>query len=183
MEKITRYIHPELRYLWKSLNGYRAHNWANFRLELEAIYEGPSAPSRLRHAKWKLVDFVWHSSKSRINDEGDVLNYYRQFLLLSNPLLDAQQFSTSECNKAFWYGFHSQDRTKMHARLIAKHPDQPSGVHFDYKDIYKAAKATFSGNCLLDMELDGLWNGSQGHQSNHLEHAQYQWSNQEEHGQ
>src|SRR5258708_21240721 len=128
------------------------------------------------------MDFVQHSSKARINDEGDVLDYYWQFLLLSNPLLNAQELSTSECNKAFWYGFHSQDCTEMHARLIAKHLDQPSGVHFDYKDIYKVAKATFSGNCLLDMELDGLWNKSQGHQSNRSEHAQYRWSNQEARG-
>ena len=45
VEKITHYICPELRYLWKSHNGYQACNWANFRLELEAIYEEPSAPS------------------------------------------------------------------------------------------------------------------------------------------
>jgi len=37
----------------------------------------------------------------------------------------------------------------MYVRLIAKHPDQPAGVHFDYKDVYKVARATFSGNYLL----------------------------------
>src|SRR5713226_8389581 len=56
VEKITHYICLELRYLWKSHNGYQAHNWANFRLELEAIYKEPSAPSQ--HAKRKLGDFV-----------------------------------------------------------------------------------------------------------------------------
>jgi len=45
VEKITRYIHLELQYLWKSHNSYWARNWANFRLELEAIYEEPSTPS------------------------------------------------------------------------------------------------------------------------------------------
>ena len=109
------------------------------------------------------MDFVWHSSKSHINNKGNVLNYYQQFLLLSNPLLNAQQLSTSKCNKVFWCGFHSQDHTEMHARLIAKYLDQPTRVHFDYKDIYKVAKAMFSGNHLLDMELDDLQNGSQDH--------------------
>ena len=42
----------------------------------------------------------------------------------------------------------------MYARLIAKHPDQPSGVHFNYLDVYRVARATFSGNHLLDLKLE-----------------------------
>jgi hypothetical protein len=33
-------------------------------------------------------------------------------------------------------------------RLLAKYPDQPLGVHFNYMDVYKVARATFSGNHL-----------------------------------
>ena len=42
----------------------------------------------------------------------------------------------------------------MFARLTAKHPDQPSAIYFDYLDVCRVARATFSGNHLLDLELD-----------------------------
>jgi hypothetical protein len=78
-------------------------------------------------------------------NEEDVLHYYHQFLVLSKPLSDSQRLTTSERNKVFWHGFHSRDHAEMYARLIAKHPDQLSGIYFDYLDIYKVARATFSG--------------------------------------
>src|SRR5258708_22729117 len=68
----------------------------------------------------------------------------------------------------------------MYVRLIAKYPDQPSGAHFDYMDVYKVARVTFSGTHLRDRELDDPWYGSQGLQSGRSECAQYQRSDQEE---
>ncbi len=115
-----------------------------------------------------------------MNDKDNVLHYYQQFLVLSNPLLKVQRLSTSKCDRAFWSGFHSQDCAEMYVRLIAKYPDQPSGAHFDYMDIYKVARVTFSGTHLRDRELDNPWYGSQGLQSGHSECAQYQRSDQEE---
>jgi hypothetical protein len=41
---IIRYIPLALRDLWKSLDGYLAHDWTDFRRTLEDIYDGPSAP-------------------------------------------------------------------------------------------------------------------------------------------
>lgn len=41
----------------------------------------------------------------------------------------------------------------MYVRLTAKHPDHPSSIYFDYLDVYKVVRATFSGNHLLDVEL------------------------------
>lgn len=42
----------------------------------------------------------------------------------------------------------------MYTRLIAKRPDQPSSVYFDYPEVYRVATAAFSGNHPLDLELD-----------------------------
>ena len=89
-----------------------------------------------------------------MSNEGDVLQYYCKFLVLSKPLLDTQQLTVGMCNKLFWQGFHAKDHSEMRARLLAKHPDQPSKVAFDYSDIYKVAKATFSGEDLSDPEWD-----------------------------
>jgi hypothetical protein len=127
VETIIRYIPLHLRDLWKSLDGYSAHDWTDFRLALEEIYDSPSTPSR--HTEQKLLDFIRHSSRSRMSGEEDVLSYYRQFLALSKRLVDSQRLSTSKRNKVFWRGFHPRDRAEMYARLIAKHPDWPSGTH------------------------------------------------------
>ena len=59
--------------------------------------------------------------------------------------------------------------------LIAKHPDQPSSVYFDYLDIYKAARATFSRKHLLDLIMDNSWDKHQGFRSNHSERTREQW--------
>jgi hypothetical protein len=45
----------------------------------------------------------------------------------------------------------------MFARLIAKHPNQPAGEYFDFRDVYRVAKVTFSGHHLLDSEPEDAW--------------------------
>ena len=142
VEAIIRYIPYSHRVLWKSLDGYVARDWTEFRANLEEIYDGPSVPSR--HSEQRLLDFVRESSKSRMNDEADVLQYYRDFLALSKPLLDSQRLSIYERDKAFWLGFHPHDHSEMYTRLIAKHPDQPSSAYFDYLDVYRVARVTFT---------------------------------------
>jgi len=121
IETVIWYIPVTLRDLWKSLDGYAAHDWIDFRLALEDIYNGTSAHSR--HSKQKLYNFTRYSSKTRMNEKEDVLQFYRQFLIFSKPLKDAWRLTNEECNKMFWLGFHPQDRAEMFARLIAKHPD------------------------------------------------------------
>ena len=45
----------------------------------------------------------------------------------------------------------------MYASLKAEYPDQPSSVNFDYLDVNKVARATFSVNILLDVEIANSW--------------------------
>ena len=68
----------------------------------------------------------------------------------------------------------------MYARLIAKHPDQPSGVYFDYLDVYRVARATFSGNHLLGFELDDAWDEPQSFRPNRSERARERWLDEDE---
>jgi len=155
VETIVRYIPVHLRDLWRSLNGYLMHSWVDLRLALKEIYDDTSTLSR--HSEQKLADFVRYSSKARMNDEEDVLQYYRWFLIFSKPLLNSHHMTTGKCDKAFWHGFHPRDRAEMYAHLVAKKPDQPAGLHFDVLNIYKVARATFSGDHLLGLELDNPW--------------------------
>ena len=79
----------------------------------------------------------------------------------------------------FWLGFHPRDCAELFARLIAKYPDQPSGVCFDFRDVYRVAKATFSGNHLLGLELsEPYFESREGRRS---ECAQERWVSHEEH--
>ena len=176
VETVTRYISPSLRDFWKSLDSYQAHNWTDLRLTLEEIYDGPSAPTRSCHSEQKLRDFARQSSKFCMNGEEDVLQYYRHFLTLGKPLCNSKHLSTNECNKLFWLGFHPHDRVELYARLIAKHPDQPSSICFDYLDVYKAARAIFSGNYLLD----DPWDKPQCFRRNQPECTQEQWLERDE---
>jgi len=52
--------------------------------------------------------------------------------------------------------------------------DQPSGVYFDYPNVYRITRATFSGNYLLDLELDDPWKEPQGLIGRRSERAQGQ---------
>ena len=66
-------------------------------------------------------------------------------MLLSKPLMDLQELTKQERNKAFWHGFHPDDRAAMESRLIAKHPNQPKRRAFDYEEVLEVAKAVLTG--------------------------------------
>ncbi|KAN0118727.1 hypothetical protein V8E52_004838 [Russula decolorans] len=168
-ETVIRYIPLFLRDFWKSQNGYAAGDWTGLKRELLDIYDDTSAHSR--HSRQKLVEFVRRSVKLHMRDEEDVQNYYRQSIVLSKPLLDSHHLTIDERNKAFWLGFHNRDRNKMYARLIANNPYQPAREHFDYLDVYKVARATFSGDHLLDLDEDDPWEEPQGIKDRHSERA------------
>lgn len=178
VERVIRYIPFSFRDLWKSLDGYRAHDWTDFRRELEDIYEGPSFFRR--NSEQKLLDFVRHSSETRMSGEEDVLHYYRQFLALSKPLLDSKRLTTDKRNKRFWCGFHSKDRAEMFVRLIAKHPRQPTDVYFDYLEVYKVARLALRANHVLDVELDDSWDEPRSLRGKRSDSAQERWLDQEE---
>jgi hypothetical protein len=176
VEAIVRYIPYSFRDLWKSLDGYVSRDWTSFKLNLEEIYDGPSVPSR--HSEQKLLDFVRDSSRYRMNSEGDVLQYYRDFLALSKPLVDSQRLSIHKRDKTFWSGFHPRDHTELYLRLIAKYPDQPSCTCFDFLDVYRMARVALSGNHILDLELDD--SQPESFRTNRSEHTHERWLDQDE---
>jgi hypothetical protein len=145
VETITRYTTPKLQDFWESLNGYVASDWKNLKRELLKLFKSPSA--LMRHSEQKLRGFAQESARSRMRSVADVVYYYREFLVLSKPLLDSQWLTPSARDKIFWYGFHKRDRAEMHtSRLIAKHPHQPTNVYFDYLAVYEVATAILDGH-------------------------------------
>jgi len=89
-----------------------------------------------------------------MDEETNVINYHREFNMLSKPLLKAGQITAGKRNAFFWCGFHPKDHQALHERLVAKQPDRPKGQAFDLQDILNTAIAIFSGDDdLLFQEL------------------------------
>jgi hypothetical protein len=80
----------------------------------------------------------------RISEEKDVLDYFRQFNLLSKLLFDSNRLDIEGRNKYFWLGFHTEDREALKERLFAKFPDHPPGSYFNYKEVLRTARIIFA---------------------------------------
>jgi len=134
------------------LSGFVHHNWDDLCHELCKEYISPTAQGRF--SKQKLVELTNWSARLPMEEETDVINYYRDFNTLSKPLLEAGRITTGEHNAFFWRGFHSDDQKALRKCLIAKQPDRPKGQAFDLQDVLDMAIAIFSGDDnLLFQEL------------------------------
>src|SRR5258708_7357934 len=175
VETVTCYTTSALREFWKSLDGYVALDWRDLKRELLELYAGTSALRR--HSEQQLRGFVRASAKSRMRSEADVVHYYRQFIILSKPLLDSQRLTPGARNKFFWRGFHKSDRAEMHTRLIAEHPRQPTDVYFGYLDVFEVARAILGSHDLdtsteSDDSLDEP-RGTRSRRSNRIPERRY----------
>ncbi|KAH9080608.1 hypothetical protein EDB83DRAFT_998541 [Lactarius deliciosus] len=149
VETIVHYIAPSVRDFWKTLDGYSTGDWATFKSTLESLYPDTSATKR--YTKRALQEFVDDYAKTRrMRDEDDVMDYYRDFLALSNPLYNNQRISDEERSFEFFQGFHPDDRRPLAFRLLVIKPDHPIGVPHDLKDVLTAARRQFSGVQLSD---------------------------------
>jgi hypothetical protein len=148
VETVTRYTTTVLRDFWKS---YAVSNWQDLKGELLRLYDNTLALRQ--HSEQRLRGFSQKSAKSRMRGREDVVHYYRQFMVLSKPLLDSQRLTTGTRNKIFWRGFHRKDRDELYTKLVAKHPRQPADVPFDYLDVYEMARAIL-GHHALDTDSD-----------------------------
>ncbi|KAH9030020.1 hypothetical protein EDB85DRAFT_1477594 [Lactarius pseudohatsudake] len=142
VDVLIRYVAPSLRDFWRSLNGYRSHDWPLFRQSLIDVFGHPTP--RHQVMRQKLHSHVQDSSRRRMDCEDDVLQYYRQFLCYSAPLVHAGHLSEEERDAAFRYGFHPEDREILRPRLIGKNPFQPPDVPFRFEDVFGCARAAFA---------------------------------------
>jgi len=142
VETVLRYIPYSLKDLWKSLPGYATGNWMTFKRELERLY--PDMDAETRYSRQGLTELVNLSARTRMRDEKDVLDYYRRFLAISNPLRTTNLISDDERNAEFFRGFHPYDRTSMANRLYPLHPHRPCNRPYELQDVYSAARAYFT---------------------------------------
>ncbi|KAF8274724.1 hypothetical protein EI94DRAFT_1560962, partial [Lactarius quietus] len=91
VEAILKYIPFSLRDFWKTVKGYSTGDWTTFSEELEKLY--PDMDAELRYSRQGLIELVNLSARTRMRDERDVLDYYRCFLTINNPLRVASKIS------------------------------------------------------------------------------------------
>jgi hypothetical protein len=173
VEKILRYIPSSQRNHWKSFDGYDTRDWDEFRRSLEEIYDPVSTASL--YSQQKLYDFVKYSARTRATGQSDVIQYYRRFMMLSKPLITSDRLTREERNRAFWLGFHPEDRNEMHPRLIAQHPRQPTGKPFNIQDVYSTARAVFTGNQFFPLEFQEQWDDEPRGRGDRSERAFERW--------
>ncbi len=155
VETVLRYIPHDLWDLWKILEGYPANDWDLFHQSLQCIYEGTSAQSR--YSKQKLYDFIHYNSQTRMHNKEDVIQYYRQFLVFCQPLIETCWITDDECNSAFWYSFHPDNQDKLSTQLVAKFPDQAIGQPYSFEDVFKIAHVIFASSPFVPFELQERW--------------------------
>jgi hypothetical protein len=80
VEAIIRHITPLVHVLWKSLEGYVAHDWVDFGLALEEIYDSASEPP-LGAKDFGLRSALFQVARPMSNEE-DIMHYNRQCLVL-----------------------------------------------------------------------------------------------------
>lgn len=143
LETIVHYIARPMRDHWKTLEGYSTGDWETFKLALESRY--PDTSTARHYIPRILQDFVHISAKNRMQNEHDVMTYYRCFLTISKPLINKRLITVTGRNIEFILGFHPDDRAPLNLRLFNMKPNQPPGQPYDIKDSLRAARIEFSG--------------------------------------
>ena len=63
------------------------HNWVAFKQSLAKLYR--STLTQAKYSKQKLYDFVYYNSQTRMQSEEDVHQYYQEFHIFCQPLIEA----------------------------------------------------------------------------------------------
>ncbi|KAH9050778.1 hypothetical protein EDB87DRAFT_1545955, partial [Lactarius vividus] len=94
VDVIIRYVDPSLRDFWRSLTGYRSHDWPRLRQSLIDVFS--SITPRPQVMRQKLRSCIQDSARKRMYCEDDVLRYYRQFICYGIPLVHTGHLSEEE---------------------------------------------------------------------------------------
>jgi integrase-like protein/reverse transcriptase-like protein/aspartyl protease len=144
VETILRYVPRTLQSLWKTLPGYQARDWEDFRAHLGELY--PDVAANSRHTKHGLETFRELSAKYRVRSEAEVLKYYRNFLTVAAPLLDMRRISIDDYNSAFFKGFHPSIQDILAERFEKVHPHHPVREPYHVEGILDAARRHFTSD-------------------------------------
>ncbi|KAF8259647.1 hypothetical protein EI94DRAFT_1813019 [Lactarius quietus] len=84
------------------------------------------------------MDFVELSAEHHIHDECDILKYYRNFLMITLPLVEEKKLTQDD--------FHADNHNTLTREVFIMHPHQPRNRPFDIQDVLTVAWQHFASN-------------------------------------
>ncbi|KDQ13317.1 hypothetical protein BOTBODRAFT_111558 [Botryobasidium botryosum FD-172 SS1] len=122
--------------LWRGLEEASAANYDAFK---EAVYElYPGAKAEQEYTLQVLERLINEQVGREISSRGDLGEYHRAFLRISNQLVKNKQISKSEQDRYFIRGFKDGFLAVVKARLAIKHPDHRLREAYPMKQVYDA---------------------------------------------
>ncbi|KAJ3905238.1 hypothetical protein F5879DRAFT_781791, partial [Lentinula edodes] len=91
---VLKYVDGQTKRYWKTLDGYGEKDWNKMKTELFDAYLGSKKGHR--YTVKGLMKLAEKNAKNRIDEEGDLIEYYRQFRVMSRPLKDDKKVSVDE---------------------------------------------------------------------------------------
>ncbi|KAJ3859448.1 hypothetical protein EV359DRAFT_68148 [Lentinula novae-zelandiae] len=130
---------------------YGEKDWNKMKTELFNAY--PGSKKRHHYTVKGLMKLAEKNAKNRINEEGDLIEYYRQFRVMSRPLRDDKKVSVDESNRYFWYGLHKHNCKEILGRIELKDSKFDRTTVPDMELAFKMGREVFSDD-VLGMESD-----------------------------
>ncbi|KAJ3870995.1 hypothetical protein F5051DRAFT_488235 [Lentinula edodes] len=100
-----------------------------------------------------LLKLAESNALNRIEEEADLIEYYRQFCIMSRLLKIDKKVTTDEINRYFWYGIHKLDRKEILGRIELKDSAFDRTTVPDMERVLKMGREVFNDN-VLGMEMD-----------------------------
>ncbi|KAJ3843698.1 hypothetical protein F5878DRAFT_527272 [Lentinula raphanica] len=148
---ITKYVDSSTKKYWKTLEGYEFRNWDKLKDDLYDAY--PGSKKGHRYNLKGLRKLAEKNGESRIEEEADLIDYARNFRVISKPLIADKKLTEVEADRYFWYGLHKRDRKAIMRRVELKDPDFDCTTVPDRELALRIGREVFSDD-VLGMESD-----------------------------
>ncbi len=107
VDVVIRYVDPSMHNFWRSLNGFCSHDWPLFQRSLINVFSSTTPRPQDETEVVQLRPRLFQDTNGLCRRRVGVL---RQFICYGVPLVHTGHLSEEECDLAFWFGFHLEDR-------------------------------------------------------------------------
>jgi len=163
VDTILCYVPRALQSLWSELRGYLVKDWDELRDTLEALYPDIT----IRHTRQNLETFQELSAKCRLHNEGDLLNYHRNFLTIASPLFSNHEITLKDFLSSFLNGFHRSHQRRIRQRLEMVYLHQPPHDPYPIEGVLEAARHYLNSDSHQQREWKRAKNKDRGHSRHH----------------
>jgi hypothetical protein len=132
--------------LWKSSPTFddAARTYNEFKAEVLSLY--PSSGLDRTYTLQDLNMLIGERARIGIISANDVVDYYRQFLLISRYLISKRRMSTIDQSRSFLCGFSPELAHRVRQRLELRHPAHMPEDPYPLDDVYDATNFTIGGS-------------------------------------